>query len=567
MPYYPSNTSSSQVPDDLRKIWTTQEQLQKAQTELEDVLSQRSNTPRLSQRELETKDKEIQYLRSLVSSLEQACEDQEAALQNARSHIDQQDVKLSQQAETIRVHSNELSKFHDRPSKFGPSPIRLPSQFMQSHPNQGPPPSFDLSQDINSPKFHPPPPPNRQLATPNPSQQVAYRTKWGPVQLEAPYLGPQNYANHEDSFDNSPNERRSAATGRGSPLPIAQMRSMSFRQQNSGPGSNNSTPPRSQQPPVGTRNQQVSTPATSSGSSGVVLPSVPPRTPSRSVSVLSQPRSLKDAVIPYTGGPHEADFVAEFTALFDTVTRFAYDYVNYPSNSGDAAMPQDLKEKLLSLATHTTAHRLMSDQKTRYCMVAKFMLTWMQINIFNELCFAAGCDADIDTAIRVIKSKLADDPPGPVRAVYKLDLSRQFTSLTKVPYYRDFLKGKINERTTELFTRIRPMMYQKQDGDFEGVYRLVQEGHRIAEKLFQDRAEYRFYFPRANEKFNGASMLNTDPDYSHMTSDDIAAQQGLVKLGHVPQVMSQLTDPKGHSFKRTLIKAAVLVRFPDNQRR
>ena len=230
-------------------------------------------------------------------------------------------------------------------------------------------------------------------------------------------------------------------------------------------------------------------------------------------------------------------------------------------------MPQGLKDKLLSLATHTTAHRLMADQKTRYCMVAKFLLTWMQMKIFNETSFAAGFDLDIDTTIRVIKTKIADDPPASVRAVYKLDMGRQFGSLTRSPHYQDFLKSKINERTTELFTEIRPMMYQKQEGDFEGVYKLVREAHRIAERLFQDHSEYRFYFPRTNEKFNGASMINTDPDFSHLSSADIVAQHGLVKLGHVPQVMFQYTDPTGQSQKGTLIKAAVLVRFPDRERR
>lgn len=566
MPYYPPNTPAANVPDDLKRIWTTQQRLAKAQTDLEEVLSQRSNTPHLSRREVQAKDDEINELRNLVVTLEQACKEQEAALQSAQTQINNQNVKINQQAETIRVHSTELSKFQDRPSKFGPSPCRLPSQYTQPQQLQGPPPVFDISQDPNNRSFNHHGP-DRPTATPAPSHQIAYQTRWGPIQHDAPYLNQQSFANREELFDNTPSNRRPGATGRGSPLPLAQMRSMTFREHNSGPGNNNSTPPRNQLAPIGTRTQQVSTPATSNGSSGVVVPTVPPHTPSRSVSVLSQPRSLKDAVIPPATGSQENSFVGEFTIFFDSVTRFAYDYVNFPSNSGDAAMPQGLKDKLLSLATHTTAHRLMADQKTRYCMVAKFMLTWMQMKIFNETSFAAGFDLDIDTTIRVIKAKIADDPPASVRAVYKLDMGRQFGSLTRSPQYQNFLKSKINERTTELFTEIRPMMYQKQEGDFEGVYKLVREAHRIAERLFQDRSEYRFYFPRTNEKFNGASMINTDPDFSHLSSGDIVAQHGLVKLGHVPQVMFQYTDPIGQSQKGTLIKAAVLVRFPDRERR
>ena len=558
MSNFPSHASPSEIPEELKQIWSTKQQLAQVQTDLEEVLSQRSNTPRLTRSEIQAKDHEIEQLRNIVGDLEYKLMQQEAILRSAEDRIQNQKIQLNQQAETIKVHSNELSKFHERPSKFDPSPCRLPSQFNSQGIQDGPPPNFNLGNGERRPD-------SRAMSYAPPNQQpLAFNTKWGPIRHDTQPPNGNFYGRPDDMFSNG-SEHRGVTNGRDSPMPSSQMANLSFTEHINGRSSATSTPPR-KLAPIGTRPQHVSTPGTSTDSGGNLVAPRAVYTPVRSASALSKPRSLVAAMVSYAPGSRERELTVEWQNFLDDVVLYCHTHINFPSNSGDAAIDPALKQRILGVATKTTAFKLISDQKTRYLLISKLVLSWMSATIFTDTLFASGLSEDIDNAIRTIKAKMNDNPPAIVRAVYKQDLRRQFTELKNQQTYPEYMNHKCSQRSTELWTMVKPLMYQKNPSDWDDTCKIVRQAHRLAEMLFSDTAEYRMFFPKTNDRFNDASMINMDGEFSNMTPDNIMAQGGLVRLGAVPQVMARTTEKNGTSNTNTLLKAGVLLRFPENNR-
>lgn len=503
--------------------------------------------------QIEDKDDEISKLQKMLFSLE-------LKIRNQEEELRQKNIRINQQAETIQIHSEEIAKTHTRYAKFETAPIRYPSQqgLANRFQNQTPPKPYDQTgQAAMTAAQH-------------------YRTKWGQVPQNQQPPGPYPFDNRgrEDyntcivPTPHSPGQsNRHFVNPTGSPIPQNRGRSLGLvHQQDSGSRSPFTTPPRPAQPTDSARDARL-TPSTSNGSSQLPVPPVPLHTPERSDSVVSKPRSTKNgAITPFgSSGSKQATLSKVFSDLFDNVVEFAYIYVNAPSTHQDSNLPQGLKEMLMSAATKTTAAKIMSSQNTRYLLIAKVILSWIQSNVFTEGALT-GLDQEVDNAVTETRKKIFNNTPAPVRFVFLQDIANQFAKLKKYSEYDEFLASISHKRAVELWNIVRPLMYNKIEGDWSNLHNLVKEAHRVAETQLLETAEFRLFFPKVGDPFNDASMMNMDPQFDHLAPDELMVQRANVRLGAIPQVMARVTSPGGEITTKTLVKAGCLLKLGESKK-
>ncbi|KAK5945488.1 hypothetical protein PMZ80_002693 [Knufia obscura] len=578
--------SSAQLPmhPSVQRYWQLQDQISQAKSDFEDALSQRSRTPSHAHRQLQDQAAEIEALRAQIDTLETQQDSLKEQMDTERrNHA----IEIRQKNEAIRVQSQQISGYHNRPQKFESQPFLLPREIAnaESHdyahaahssskpkqieyPNYPQTTSYHPQSASRYPQGHPQqygsqPAYNayNQHGAPSPGfgarSSSILPTKWGPLcnnnPLPDPFRSPQNQA-------------RIGADPSGSPIPIDRMRSLNIKEGTMAGGGNRniSTPPRQQQE-LAMREGPSDTPYSARSHSSdayCLVPRVPNQTPARTASQASSSgKNNSGALVPVTGSSKEAKMTQSFQALHDEVVRFAYRHINVPSTHGDSNAPQYLKDRLMELATTTTAHRIMSNQNTRYFLIAKLILAWFLDEVFQEAAFA-GFDSNIDNAVRNARSKIFHDTPPSVRKVLLQEIAKNFSTLKNNVEFEQWKGQRCHKRALELWDILKNLMYVKSNGDWDELHTLVTNAHKLALSMLSDEAEFRFEFPRINTLFNEFNMFNMDPDFRHYSTKDIMARGGLVRLGALPQVMVRVTAANGNTTTKPLIKAGVLIMFP-----
>lgn len=541
--------------DHVQSLWSdcqcTRQRIDELESQLEEVVSQRSRTPSHLKEDIQDKDYEIKKLRNAVFSLQLKLKDQEEQLRL-------KDIRIVQQAETIQIHSDEISKAHHRSAKFETTPIRYPSKsgLASEFHGLGQPPAYSQPNQFKpAPKQH-------------------FRTKWGDIPQGndghnlhgavnrcTDLFGDHNIGAIQSAQPLYPpaasESHFPALTNRMGKLDVANRADETAR-------NIFTTPPRATQQRSTDVADHRLTPVTSHSSGQVPIPPVPPQTPSRSDSVVSRPRSAREGVMALYGSStsKEAMVAKMFADLFDHVADWAYRYANTPSTQADSSLPQNLKQRLMNAATKTTAHKIMSSQSTRYLLVAKVIISWIQSNVFKESAFS-GLDKNIDETTNETRKKIFNDTPAPVRFVFLQDIANQFGKLRKAANYHDYLSALSHRRAEELWGVIRPLMYVKTEGDWQSMHNLVREAHRVAEMQLADIAEFRLFFPKVHDPFNDASMANMDGEFDNFSADELMVRRANVRLGVTPQVMARVTSPDGTIVTKTLMKAGVLLKLGD----
>lgn len=538
-----------------RKAWHTKNQLSKAQSDLEEVLSARSKTPASETGALLAKDVLIEEMQHKIALLETRLHQQEQEIHN-------QKIRIQQQADTITNQSQEIAKT-SRPSHWDmpPAEFRLPSQYQD-----GPPPSMTFR-----------PPIDYQAPTPvvSPPHDLGSRTRYGMLNelaysrstttlrpstaLGDPFLLRDSRTPAPPSSVTSPHHGHRGVTDNGSPLPIERMGSLTFNSM--GDSSKNdgsfSTPSRPFCRTVGSKHV---TPNSSHSSGrhpcgqGLVAPA-----PLRAGTPLLTKQSPSLTSTPV---PAPVSLIAKaYQDLLDDTLKFAYHYCNIPSTSYDGKLPQQIKKLLMDAGGMTIASRIMASQKSRYFLVAKVMLQWMSKHIilpeaFKE--FNAGVYDDVQEQRRRIWSTTPDN----VRYEILNNIAQQFQSLSTQPNWNKFKEFKINKTTQELHGVIVYLMYQGREGSEEGLRELVNQAHYISYMQLCSATEWRIHYPHVNEPFNANTMVNMDSEFEELTPQMVVERNGTVKLAALPQVLSRSSDGSGRVSSRVNIRAGVLLKFP-----
>lgn len=540
----------------LHYLWQNEKNLTKVQSELGDAISQRSRTPGNDTRLLQEKDAEIERLKAELAFHQSNASLVLQRLSQQDREIYNQNIRIQQQERTIRVHSAELSKAQDRQQPHHTTPSHERSHFTT------------LGYSGSSPFHETPvqngfgPPLHSEVALP-----PGYHTQWGSFKFPNASSNPdQTLVVHQPSISNPAQPFRGGADRQGSPFPVNQMRNMTLQNHVNSQDNEYRTPPRGHPASDSTGSNNYGTPATSTEASGRMFPPVSPQTPvQRTESAMSRPRSMKDAVIPYSTGTREDELSKKLAVLFDEAVDFAYTFANFPSNAADKAMPQHIKDILMSKATQTTAFRLMQSQQTRYWLVAKVILGDITDVVFGVLTFV-GLDASIDETVAAIRQKLRPNTPNEIRRLYLREITEKHNKLRNHPAWEDFTSRKAWERANALWSIVHPIMHRRVPGDFERLQGLMKQAYSVAELRFTDAAEYQIYFPVYNQMFDANTMVNFDQEYRSLSSGAIAARDLHVRLGAMPHVTRTTIGEHGVVNTKALCKAAVLLKDPPPNR-
>ncbi|KAK4904423.1 hypothetical protein LTR66_017902 [Elasticomyces elasticus] len=258
---------------------------------------------------------------------------------------------------------------------------------------------------------------------------------------------------------------------------------------------------------------------------------VPEPSPERSASRLSHARSAVSMIsMPQLNDVSETRLTQKLMAFFDAEVTFAFNHANYPSTDADNRAPPVVKEMVMNAVSRHTAFPLMTNQHTRYFIVAKVIFNWILTIVFREEAFF-GLIPEVDRMI-------ADLDPTSTMEVNR----------AKQDYYKRLpgnstLSAPVTTSSTILITS-------------------VINAHVIAAEMYNDRAEFNFEFPHLTTAYNDECMVNMDPDHMNMSKNAIARKQGVVRAAITPRVTR---NDEGRV--SILTKAGVLLKMKADDRR
>ncbi|KAL2395245.1 hypothetical protein ABEF93_002669 [Exophiala dermatitidis] len=259
-----------------------------------------------------------------------------------------------------------------------------------------------------------------------------------------------------------------------------------------------------------------------------------------------------------SGAPEFAEVQRQFAKVWSMAEAYAVAHVNVPSTAKDNAMPQRLKDILLSAATRNTAYQFMSTPMTRYFLVTKVILQWIMRFVMKPDCFS-GFDKNIDRTINSCRSQIYQSTPAQVKHQLLTTVSQQMAALRRNPRFEGFLTHLAKTRGNKLWEDITPMMHQKTARDWEDMLSLMREAHKLAFYMFSGPDEYRFEFPQHGQPFDKNTMESKDPQ-APKNPDQLVAKSATVRLAYTPQVMGRRNFADGHVATRTMLRAYVLVK-------
>jgi len=132
--------------------------------------------------------------------------------------------------------------------------------------------------------------------------------------------------------------------------------------------------------------------------------------------------------------------------------------------------------------------------------------------------------------------------------------------LRQRPGFDDFFNAISRSRGNELWEIVKPMMHQKSSRDWEDLFELVQEAHKLALMMYSGAEEYKFETPTIGQRFQRATMIQRDPWTNVNPPEQLEASGATVRLGITPHVTIRSNNAAGHVRSATVLPAQVLIK-------
>lgn len=262
---------------------------------------------------------------------------------------------------------------------------------------------------------------------------------------------------------------------------------------------------------------------------------------------------------PPGGGRDLQLFKTSFENVVNMAQKYAFAHVNHPSTTKDQQMPQEVKDRLLSAATTTTAFQFMSSPYTRYFLVTKIIIQWLLKNVFTHDCFR-GVDAVIDKNIAEMKKSIYQTTPAQVKFSILNSIGLEVIKIRHRPDFLQQCQNLAHQRGNEIWAILKPMMHQKTSRDWEDLLQLMVEAHKAAAYMFSGAEEYRFDLPLCGALFAPGRMVARDVFPNVKSEQALVAERAQVRLAITPHVTVRSSTPEGHVDTATVVPASVLLK-------
>ena len=271
-----------------------------------------------------------------------------------------------------------------------------------------------------------------------------------------------------------------------------------------------------------------------------------------------------------------AEAIQGVNKVFDMAKQFAYAHANFPSTAGDEAMPKPIKDKVIKAASSNTAFSLMSHPSTRYLLIAKVISQWLVKHVFKINTFQ-GYDQEADGKIEVAKNSIYQSEcsiyliclpiltttgtPAQIRCLLLNTIAKEVSEFKTQAAFQPFLESLSRDRGNILWSVVQPMMHQRTSCDWEDLYHLLIEAHKVALSMYAGAVEYRFDFAESGHRYDKETMQCMVKHLEHLTPQELEERLAIVTLGATPCVIVRSNSKDGNVTTGTIAKGMVLVKL------
>ena len=143
------------------------------------------------------------------------------------------------------------------------------------------------------------------------------------------------------------------------------------------------------------------------------------------------------------------------------------------------------------------------------------------------------------------------------------DIAKHVLVLMSAQGYRDWFQYVSRKKCGELWSTIKPMMHQKTANDWNDLYTLIEDCHKLAVEMIASANEFTFEVVDIQTRFDPRTMLNKEQTMAGMSADDLARRGAVVKLGITPAVRARGYAEGGSVSEALLYPAMVLTKWAD----
>jgi hypothetical protein len=278
--------------------------------------------------------------------------------------------------------------------------------------------------------------------------------------------------------------------------------------------------------------------------------------------------------------PGSVELTKAFEKLYNMVEKYARAHVNFVSNEKDGNMPQFVKQALLAAAAPANAFPFMGKPESRYHMVTKAIVIWINKEILKGTSFA-GFNPEVNSIIEDIRNKMYQGifsvmPPIPsdanrvllgtpvvIKKMYLSDIASHVNKLLNAPGFKEFIHGTCRDKGNQIWKLVKPMMHQKTSNDWNDMYALMTDAHKLAIDMLLSGNEFTFEHVDIQTKFSSNIMINKDQSMMSIPGQDLAQRGAVVRLPITPKVLARAYDNGGNTHEGLVYRSTVLVKWSD----
>lgn len=143
------------------------------------------------------------------------------------------------------------------------------------------------------------------------------------------------------------------------------------------------------------------------------------------------------------------------------------------------------------------------------------------------------------------------------------EIAKHVSTLMNAQGYKDWFHYMSRKKCGELWGMVKPMMHQNTTNDWNDLYALVEECHKLAVEMIVSENEFSFEEVDIQTRFDPRTMLNREQTMAGMSADDLARRGAVVKLGITPAVRARGYGRAGGASEALLYPAMVLTKWAD----
>lgn len=147
--------------------------------------------------------------------------------------------------------------------------------------------------------------------------------------------------------------------------------------------------------------------------------------------------------------------------------------------------------------------------------------------------------------------------------MYLSEIANHTKKLVNARGFKDFMREMCRDKGNQIWKLVKPMMHQKTSNDWNDMYALMTEAHKLAIDMILSANEFTFETVDIQSRFNHNAMINKDQSMMSIPAQDLVQRGAVVRLPITPKVLARGFDNGGNINERVIYRSTVLLKWSE----